>query len=177
MSRSATRAVDGTPRSELGAALASCRGAMVGVGLFSGLSNVLMLTGAFFTAGRYDRVLPSRSVPTLVGLSSLPGPYTFSKVYSMRSEHGSWRVLQLALMKRLAREFTQFSFSLPSRLEHATMACSHCGISTVCGPFFRGRDLLHYSICHGCRSTSGFASLCTFISAQSRLGVRSSWLD
>jgi ATP-binding cassette subfamily C protein len=40
----------------------------VGLGLFSGLSNILMLTGSFFMLEVYDRVLPSRSVPTLVGL-------------------------------------------------------------------------------------------------------------
>ena len=33
--------------------------------------NVLYLTGSFFMLEIYDRVLPSRSVPTLVGLSIL----------------------------------------------------------------------------------------------------------
>jgi ATP-binding cassette subfamily C protein len=60
-------------RSELGAALASCRGAFIAIGLLSGLSNVLMLTGAMFMLEVYDRVLPSRSVPTLVGISILAG--------------------------------------------------------------------------------------------------------
>lgn len=56
------------PRSELSAALAACRGAFIGTGLISGMSNILMLTGALFMLEVYDRVLPSRSVPTLVGL-------------------------------------------------------------------------------------------------------------
>src|SRR5215470_7345560 len=60
-------------RSELAAALASCRGAFIATGLLSGLSNVLMLTGAMFMLEVYDRVLPSRSVPTLVGLAILAG--------------------------------------------------------------------------------------------------------
>ena len=38
------------------------------IGLISGMSNILMLTGAFFMLEVYDRVLPSRSVPTLVAL-------------------------------------------------------------------------------------------------------------
>jgi ATP-binding cassette, subfamily C, type I secretion system permease/ATPase len=59
------------PRSELAAALASCRGAFVASGLLSGVSNVLMLTAAFYMLEIYDRVLPSRSVPTLIGLSIL----------------------------------------------------------------------------------------------------------
>ena len=58
-------------RSELAAALASCRGAFVVTGLISAMSNVLMLTGAMFMLQIYDRVLPSRSVPTLVGLAAL----------------------------------------------------------------------------------------------------------
>ncbi len=43
----------------------------VGVGLFSGVINLLALTGSFYMLQVYDRVLPSRSVPTLVGLSVL----------------------------------------------------------------------------------------------------------
>ena len=60
-------------RSELAAALASCRGAFVATGLISGMSNVLMLTGAMFMLEVYDRVLPSRSVPTLIGIAILAG--------------------------------------------------------------------------------------------------------
>ena len=60
-----------TPRSELSQALLSCRSAFVSIGLFSGMSNVLMLTGAFFMLQIYDRILPSRSVPTLVALAIL----------------------------------------------------------------------------------------------------------
>ena len=39
----------------------------------SGMSNILMLTGALFMLEVYDRVLPSRSVPTLIGLVILAG--------------------------------------------------------------------------------------------------------
>src|SRR6478609_1297156 len=59
------------PAAELTAALASCRGAFLATGLISGMSNVLMLTGAIFMLQVYDRVLPSRSVPTLIGLAIL----------------------------------------------------------------------------------------------------------
>lgn len=55
-------------RSELAQAFASCRGALVATALMSGMSNILMLTGAIFMLEIYDRVLPSRSVPTLVAL-------------------------------------------------------------------------------------------------------------
>jgi PrtD family type I secretion system ABC transporter len=60
-------------RSELAAALASCRGAFAATGLLSGMSNLLMLTGAMFMLEVYDRVLPSHSVPTLIGLVILAG--------------------------------------------------------------------------------------------------------
>lgn len=55
--------------SELRAALASCRAALVGIAAFSGLINLLGLTGSLFMLEVYDRVLPSRSVPTLIGLA------------------------------------------------------------------------------------------------------------
>ncbi|MHC2343335.1 PrtD family type I secretion system ABC transporter [Bradyrhizobium barranii subsp. barranii] len=61
-------AVPGVRRSELGDALRACRTAFVGVGLMSCMINLLYLTGSIFMLEVYDRVLPSRSVPTLVGL-------------------------------------------------------------------------------------------------------------
>src|SRR5262245_29207816 len=61
----------GAASSALASALASCRGAFVGIALFSGMSNILLLTGSMFMLEVYDRVLPSRSVPTLIGLAIL----------------------------------------------------------------------------------------------------------
>uniref|UniRef100_Q07KU3 Type I secretion system ATPase n=1 Tax=Rhodopseudomonas palustris (strain BisA53) TaxID=316055 RepID=Q07KU3_RHOP5 len=58
-------------RSEISTFLASCRRIFWGLALFSGLSNLLMLTGSFFMLQVYDRVLPGRSVPTLVALMAL----------------------------------------------------------------------------------------------------------
>src|SRR5215213_11897586 len=66
-------AVPGVRRSELGEALRACRNAFIGVGLMSCMINVLYLTGSIFMLEIYDRVLPSRSVPTLVGLIILAG--------------------------------------------------------------------------------------------------------
>jgi ATP-binding cassette subfamily C protein len=51
--------------------LAQCKSAFVGVALMSGLVNILYLTGSFFMLEVYDRVIPSRSVPTLWGLAVL----------------------------------------------------------------------------------------------------------
>ena len=58
-------------RSELAETLWRFRGAFVGVAAFSALINLLMLTGPLFMLQVYDRVLPSRSVPTLVALMLL----------------------------------------------------------------------------------------------------------
>jgi PrtD family type I secretion system ABC transporter len=58
-------------RSELGDALRACRHAFIGVGIMSCAINVLYLTGSIFMLEIYDRVLPSRSVPTLIGLAIL----------------------------------------------------------------------------------------------------------
>jgi PrtD family type I secretion system ABC transporter len=61
-----------TPRrSELAQTLKASRMALLGIGLFSGALNILTLTGSVFMLQVYDRVIPSRSVPTLVGLALL----------------------------------------------------------------------------------------------------------
>lgn len=48
--------------------LRRCLGAFVAVGVFSAAVNILYLSGSLFMMEVYDRVLPSRSVPTLIGL-------------------------------------------------------------------------------------------------------------
>ena len=53
------------------AALESCRGIFISLGIISAVINILMLTGSFFMLQVYDRVLPSQSVPTLVGIAML----------------------------------------------------------------------------------------------------------
>jgi ATP-binding cassette subfamily C protein len=52
-------------------ALRRCRTLFISVGVFSGLVNLLALTGSFYMLQVYDRVLPSRSIPTLLGLTIL----------------------------------------------------------------------------------------------------------
>ena len=57
--------------SEISAFLVSCRRIFWALAVFSGLSNLLMLNGSFFMLQVYDRVLPGRSIPTLVALLML----------------------------------------------------------------------------------------------------------
>lgn len=67
MARSGQR----TGPTELTRALRRSWGALAGVGVISAAVNVLALTSAFFMLQVYDRVIPSGSVPTLVGLGIL----------------------------------------------------------------------------------------------------------
>lgn len=59
------------PLSPITRSLASAKSALVSVGVFSFFINLLMLTGPLFMLQVYDRVLISRSLPTLVSLTIL----------------------------------------------------------------------------------------------------------
>jgi ABC-type protease/lipase transport system fused ATPase/permease subunit len=41
---------------------------MIGIAIFSGVVNVLMLSGSLYMLQMYDRVIPSRNLSTLLGL-------------------------------------------------------------------------------------------------------------
>ena len=74
------------PRSHPGikAALGDLRRAFRGVAVFSAAVNLLMLAGPLYMLQIYDRVLASRSVPTLVALSvMLVGAYAFQAVLDL----------------------------------------------------------------------------------------------
>ena len=52
-------------------AVARVRSPLIGVSAISLVSNLLMLTGPMFMMLVYDKVLSSRSLPTLVALSAI----------------------------------------------------------------------------------------------------------
>ena len=73
----------------MAAALSRTRGAFTGVAFVSAVTNLLMLTGPLFMLQIYDRVLSSRSVPTLVapdgaGRGALSVFWAFSKSFRAR---------------------------------------------------------------------------------------------
>lgn len=73
-----------TRRPLVAAALRQTRKAFVTVAALSAVTNVLMLTGPLFMMQVYDRVLASRSVPTLIALSALAiGLYVFLGVLEL----------------------------------------------------------------------------------------------
>lgn len=81
--------------SELSEALSSCRLTFIAVGIFTAVVNVLTLTGSLFMLQVYDRVLPSRSVPTLVVLLVL--------VAVLLAIQGMLETLRSRLMVRIGR--------------------------------------------------------------------------
>ena len=77
-------------------ALSRTRGAFGGVAGLSAVTNILMLTGPLFMMQVYDRVLTSRSVPTLVALSALvAGIYLFL---------GLLEIIRAKVLRRIASQ-------------------------------------------------------------------------
>ena len=59
---------DGKNRDPIAAVIHRSRGYLTALGVYSGAINILTLTGSLFMLQIYDRVMTSRSVPTLVAL-------------------------------------------------------------------------------------------------------------
>jgi len=72
------------PQAFLVAVLVSLRKAFLGVGATSAVTNILALTGSFFMLQVYDRVIPGRSVPTLIGLAIIAATlYAFQGILEL----------------------------------------------------------------------------------------------
>jgi PrtD family type I secretion system ABC transporter len=96
--------------SEVGAAIRKCTAAFIGIGVFSGVINLLALTGSLYMLQVYDRVLPSRSIPTLVGLTVL--------MLILYSANG---VLDLIRMRIMSRVGSQIDRTLRQRVFGAVL--------------------------------------------------------
>ena len=93
--------------------IASCRGAFLGVAVLSGLINLLYLSGSIFMMEVYDRVLPSRSIPTLIGLSIIIVVlYLFQGLFDMLRGRIMARV-GAALDEDLSQQIFQGQLSAP----------------------------------------------------------------
>lgn len=75
---------------ELGLTMRRYRGALIAVAALSALLNVLVLAGSFYLLAIYDSVLPSHSIPTLVGLFVL---VTIAYGFQGLFEHGRSKLL------------------------------------------------------------------------------------
>ncbi|MBZ9702499.1 MULTISPECIES: type I secretion system permease/ATPase [unclassified Mesorhizobium] len=101
------------PRLTLAAVLSSFRRAVVGIALMSGIVNVLTLTSSFFMLQVYDRVVPGRSVPTLVGLIILAGTlFVFQGILELIRSRVLVRI-GLALDDRLSAQVYSALMRLP----------------------------------------------------------------
>ncbi|KAA3499517.1 type I secretion system permease/ATPase [Rhizobium rhizogenes] len=89
---------------------AGCAGAFIGIGLMSALVNILYLTGSLFMMEVYDRVLPSRSLPTLVAL--------FGIVVVLYAFQGLFDALRGRLLVRLSDRLDQ---ALSSKIYDAVL--------------------------------------------------------
>ncbi|MER8488487.1 type I secretion system permease/ATPase [Mesorhizobium australicum] len=83
--------------SPLRPAILDCLPGIAGIGLFSAMINILALTGSVYMLQVYDRVLPSQSVPTLVGFTiGMLGLY---------AAYGLLDFVRLRLLVRIASRF------------------------------------------------------------------------
>ncbi|WP_170181736.1 type I secretion system permease/ATPase [Phreatobacter stygius] len=102
-----------TTADPVGEALRACRGPLWAAALFSGVLNVLMLAGALYMLQVYDRVLGSRSVQTLVGLTVLlAGVFLVQAVLDVIRQRLLTRV-GVAVDRRLADRIYQMILAIP----------------------------------------------------------------
>ena len=98
------------PASPLREAFSRFKGTFLWLAFFSGIVNILMLTGALFMLEVYDRVLPSGSVPTLVALAVLASVL-----------FGSQALLDIVRSRILVRVANSLSRSLGASLFDAAL--------------------------------------------------------
>ncbi len=92
---------------QLSGARRALRGNLIATGVFSGVVNLLMLTGPIFMLQIYDRVMSSQSVNTLVALSTLvAGLYLFMALI----DGARTRVL-VAMGHRFEQRLSQTAFN------------------------------------------------------------------
>lgn len=115
---------------ELGASLKRYRSTLTAVAVLSGLLNVLVLAGSFYLMSIYDSVLPSNSIPTLVGLFLL---VTLAYGFQGLFEHGRGKLL--------CSVGTQLERQLSRRVQHAMADMARLGGKGVGDGLAPMRDL------------------------------------
>jgi ATP-binding cassette subfamily C protein len=140
--------------SELAAALGACRRAFVATAVFSGMSNLLMLTGALFMLEVYDRILPSRSVPTLVALLFL--------VAGLYAAQGMIDTIRSRILVRVGHSLAESMSGrvydaivrLPLRIGGKGEGTQPIATWIMCAAFFPEAARWRSLICRGCPSIS-----------------------
>ncbi|AJC80625.1 protease secretion system ABC transporter ATP-binding protein PrtD 3 [Rhizobium etli bv. phaseoli str. IE4803] len=75
-------------------ALRKCKSGLIFIGIASALINILYLTSSFFMLEVYDRVIPSKSIPTLAALAIL--------ALTLYAFQGAFEVLRSRMLVRVA---------------------------------------------------------------------------
>ena len=103
-------------------ALRQCTRPLGGVAVFSGIINLLALTGSLYMLQVYDRVIPSRNMPTLIALTIL--------MVGLYAAFGVFDQLRTRIMMRIGFRFARLmrghvfaaTLKLPLRLRHSSSA-------------------------------------------------------
>ena len=165
IARPATRAAR---PSELREAMSACWHAFIAIAVVSGLINILYLTGSFYMLEVYDRVLPSRSIPTLVALSILALTlFAFQGVLDVIRSRVMVRIAA-TLDERLSARVYDIVVQLPLQDPGAGRR-SRADARSRSDPRVPGLAPARprCSICRGCRSTCSSAS-CSIPGSASR---------
>lgn len=110
---------------EIVAAFKAMRAGLIAVAAASTLVNLLMLVGPIFMLQVYDRVLPSRSVPTLIGLLAIAAV--------LLSVQGAVDAMRSRLLSRMAEVFDE-SMRRPvfDSIQHTALHSAHAdGLQTM----------------------------------------------
>lgn len=138
------------------AALRDCRAAFIGVGVASALVNLLYLTGSFFMLEVYDRILPSRSIPSLIALSLLALLlYAFQGAFELIRGRMLVRIAG-ALDESLNGRIYRAMVKAPLKLRMQETASRRCATSIRSGRSCRVSARRRSSTCPGYLSTSRF---------------------
>lgn len=107
---SAARATELTQGDEFASALKQCKRLLIAAGLFSGGVNLLFLASPIYLVQIYNRVIPSGSIPTLIGLS-----------FALLLALGTMAVFDAVRGRILIRTAARLDRILAHRVFHATI--------------------------------------------------------
>lgn len=141
---------------KLSTLMAPQRRVFAGVFVLSAAIDILFLTGSLFMPGVYDRVIPSKSLPTLVGLCAIVAALQlFQALFDTR--RGRWRPGWSAGCSRGSARWRRAAAVAPTPGRREARPATACSRRATCRPSaasLPGPVRSPCSTCHGCRSTS-----------------------
>ncbi len=150
---------------ELSAALTALRGTTWSLVMMSAMLNIIYLTGSFFMLEIYDRVIPSKSLPTLIGLGIIVAVLYMGQGVLDLIRNRICNRLGDSLDAKLGKRVYDAIIRLPLKLGVTVTASSLSVIWIRSGPFYPAADHWPSSTFRSCRSTSPSAFCSTSGSA------------